>query len=204
MAIVIAGAGSLGRVMHDFLIAEQEIVGFVDDAPELEGTNVCGLPVMRLDQIGRLGEPTPEAVVAALDPAARERLAQRLLALGIPLARCFSETAFVSPSAQIGIGCNLLPYSFVMNNARVGDFVHLHFNSVIGHDVVVGDYSSFGPQCIIGGNVRIGRKVTLGMGVRVLPNVVIHEAATLGAAAVVTRDVPQGAVVYGNPARQVR
>jgi UDP-perosamine 4-acetyltransferase len=201
MAIVIAGAGALGRVMYDFFSLRQQVVGFVDDAPKFEGKRVCGLPVFKVDAIRRFGGEELEATLAVLHPNARENLARQIRDLGVPFTQFASETAFISPSAQIGSGCSLLPFSFVMNNAVIGDLVHIHFNSVVGHDVVVGDYCSIAPQCIIGGRSRIGTRVTLGMGVRVLPNITVEDDAILGAGAVVTRDVARGGVVSGNPAR---
>ena len=49
--------------------------------------------------------------------------------------------------------------------------------------------------------VRIGRNVTLYANATVLPGVTIGDGARVGAGAVVTRDVPPGALVMGVPAR---
>jgi maltose O-acetyltransferase len=50
--------------------------------------------------------------------------------------------------------------------------------------------------------IRIGDNVWLGGGAIVLPGVVIGDDAVVGAGSVVTRDVPPGATVVGNPARR--
>jgi acetyltransferase-like isoleucine patch superfamily enzyme len=52
--------------------------------------------------------------------------------------------------------------------------------------------------------IRIARNVWIGFEACVLPGVRIGEGAVVGARAVVTEDVPPGAVVAGNPARVVR
>jgi acetyltransferase-like isoleucine patch superfamily enzyme len=49
--------------------------------------------------------------------------------------------------------------------------------------------------------IHIGKEVWIGRGVAVLAGVTIGDRATVGANAVVTRDVPSGAVVAGVPAR---
>ena len=49
--------------------------------------------------------------------------------------------------------------------------------------------------------IRIGRNVWIGGGAIILPGVTIGDDAIIGAGSVVTRDVPAGATVVGNPAR---
>jgi maltose O-acetyltransferase len=49
--------------------------------------------------------------------------------------------------------------------------------------------------------VRIGSNVWIGAGALILPGVTVGDDALVGAGSVVTRDVPDGATVVGNPAR---
>jgi maltose O-acetyltransferase len=49
--------------------------------------------------------------------------------------------------------------------------------------------------------VRIGQNVWIGGGAIILPGVTVGDEAIIGAGSVVTRDVPTGAAVVGNPAR---
>lgn len=52
--------------------------------------------------------------------------------------------------------------------------------------------------------IRIKRKAWLGAGVTVLPGVTIGENAIIGAGSVVTKDVPDNAIVAGVPAKVIR
>ena len=51
------------------------------------------------------------------------------------------------------------------------------------------------------GKILIKEGTSLGMGVKVLPNVIIGRFSLVGAGSVVTKDVPDFGLVYGNPAR---
>ena len=52
--------------------------------------------------------------------------------------------------------------------------------------------------------IRIGRHVWIGANATVLPGVTIGDGAIIAAGAVVTRDVPENAIVGGVPARIMR
>jgi carbonic anhydrase/acetyltransferase-like protein (isoleucine patch superfamily) len=73
------------------------------------------------------------------------------------------------------------------------------------------DVSFFGNEAPVGvkchvsrGDVQIGADVWVGSGATILSGVRIGHGAIIGARAVVTRDVPDYAIVGGNPAKVIR
>jgi serine O-acetyltransferase len=73
----------------------------------------------------------------------------------------------------------------------------VHGGTTIGEDVVLGHQVTLGGRDLTGAAPNIGDGVYLGAGAKVLGGVRIGRGATVGANAVVTKDVPPGAIVVG-------
>ena len=58
--------------------------------------------------------------------------------------------------------------------------------------------------CDYGYNVSVGDNVWIGAGVRVMPGVTIGNNVIIGAGSVVTKDVPDGVMAFGNPCKVYR
>lgn len=124
----------------------------------------------------------------------------------------------VLSGAQIGVECNICSHCFIENDVIIGDRVtvksgvQLWDGLRIEDDVFIGPnvtftndsfprskhYSGIFPATII------RRGASIGGGATILPGISIGRNAMVGAGAVVTKSVPDNAVVVGNPARIVR
>lgn len=80
--------------------------------------------------------------------------------------------------------------------------------SLIGHQVTITTLNhGFAPEdrhALYPASVTIGKGVWICAGVTIVPGVKIGDNAIVGAGAVVTKDVPSGAIVAGTPAKIVR
>ncbi|MEW6664888.1 MAG: acetyltransferase [Thermodesulfobacteriota bacterium] len=207
--IAVFGAGGFGREVA-WLISEinrvtptHDLIGFVDDDPELKGRVVGGHAV--LGGLGILGEIRDVAIAVAVgDPSTRLRIAERLKAFGVLLPNLIHPSVLVGEETSMGEGNILCAGVIITVNVRIGNFCHLNLKSTVGHDCVLEDFATAACGVDLAGDVRLGQGVYLGNHATVLPSVRVGPGSVIGAGAVVNRDVRAGSVCVGVPARAIR
>jgi acetyltransferase-like isoleucine patch superfamily enzyme len=120
--------------------------------------------------------------------------------------------------AKIGVDCNICAQTLIEGGVVIGDRVtvksgvQIWDGSFIGDDVFIGPNVTFSndlyprskqyPTQFNG--ITIHNGASIGANATLLPGITIGEKAMVGAGAVVTKDVPDRAVVIGNPAKVLR
>lgn len=129
---------------------------------------------------------------------------------GCQVGDCTKIGAFVEiqKNARIGKNCKISSHSFVCEGVTIEDGVF------IGHGVTF--INDTYPRATAANGAlqtekdwkveptRVKKGASIGSGATILSNVTIGENALVGAGSVVTHDVPDNAIVAGNPARQLR
>jgi acetyltransferase-like isoleucine patch superfamily enzyme len=106
----------------------------------------------------------------------------------------------IGSGVEINYGCNITDPSLV----RIGSNVTLSDRTLLGHDGVIRILNSrFDKKLDSVGPIDIRDNCFIGHGAIVMPRVTIGPDSVVAAGAVVTKDVPPGMVVGGNPARVI-
>lgn len=207
MTTAIYGPGGFGRELIAVLRDADDLCFLSDSQAEI-GSEVLGVPTLSLQTFADMnaGSDTASVVIAVADAGLRRALADKVREAGLRAGRAIAPSAIVGPGVDLGEGAILCHQTIVTASARIGRHFHANIYSYVAHDCVVGDFVTLAPRVCINGNtiveddVYVGTGAILKQGTSAKP-LRIGKGAVVGMGAVVTKDVPPGAVVIGNPAR---
>jgi sugar O-acyltransferase (sialic acid O-acetyltransferase NeuD family) len=133
----------------------------------------------------------------------RVRISRDVENFGFVPVEVVHQRSWVAASAQLGKGCQIMALAGVGEHAVIGDYCIVNTNATIDHDCRLSEGVHVMPGATIAGEVEIDRFATIGANATVLPRLKIGSGAVVGAGAVVTRSVPDGMTVVGNPAKAI-
>jgi acetyltransferase-like isoleucine patch superfamily enzyme len=114
----------------------------------------------------------------------------------------------IQKGVTIGNRCKISSHTFICEGVTIDDEVFVGHNVNFINDKVPRATNPDGtPQTESDWNclrTRVGRRASIGTGAVIMGGITIGEGAVIGAGAVVTKDIPPGVVVVGNPARVLR
>ena len=82
--------------------------------------------------------------------------------IGFPSA--IHQTAFVSDTAIVGLGCFIGPFATIHTCARVGDFCIINSNGLVEHDCLLENYVNIAPAVCLCGKVFVEKHSNIGAG----------------------------------------
>lgn len=209
--VIIIGGGGHAKALMDsiFSAAFYKIEGILD-ASIRAGEKVLGVPVLGGDELLDRYINFKDKLFLALGVGAikagnrRKAIYERNKKRGFRFATVIHDKAYTAGSARINQGAQIMAGVTIGSDVKIGENTVVYSNCVVEHDSIIAPHAYLSPGVLLGGGVRIGEASFIGIGAKISQNVKIGRSATVGAGAVVIKDVEDGTVVAGIPAKEIR
>ncbi|MBN9600239.1 MAG: acetyltransferase [Afipia sp.] len=197
--LAIVGAGGHGRVVADSATELGWSVEFFDETRtgRVRDWDVVG----KFANLLQRAQEFDGVIVALGDNRTRMDCLNRLRGVSAPLVTIIDPTARVSRRAMIGEGSFLAAGSIVNVAADIGAGCIINTGASVDHDCRIGEGVHLSPGVHLSGTVEIGACSWLGTGSSVRHNIRIGANVIAGVGSVIVKDVEDGCVVIGVPAR---
>jgi sugar O-acyltransferase (sialic acid O-acetyltransferase NeuD family) len=206
--LVIVGAGGFGREVYHWAkqsvgFSDQfKLKGFIDDG--VTSVDEAGIdhPIL-----GKITDYKPQVndvfIMAIAIPKIKLEISQNLINKGAEFINIIHKTSIVVPSAKMGVGIVVCPFSVISSKSQVEDHVFINTNTTIGHDSFIGKGTTISGHCDITGNCHLEEGVFLGSHACMVPKAYIGSYAIVGAGSCVVKKIAPGQTVIGVPAKKL-
>lgn len=196
--MILFGASGHAKVILDIFKQNGVVVSCIyDDDPKV--TEIFSVPV-RINSLK--SDEKEDAVISIGNNKIRKSISEKLPHLNYLTS--IHPSAVISEFSEIGKGTVIMANVTVNPDVKIGDHCILNTGCVIEHDCSLGDFVHISPNAALAGNVFVGEGTQIGIGAAVIQGIKIGKWVTVGAGAVIIKDIPDYAVVVGNPGKIIK
>jgi sugar O-acyltransferase (sialic acid O-acetyltransferase NeuD family) len=197
--IYLLGASGHAKVIIEILELQNEIVGgLCDQNPEIRF--LFDYPVsINLPKQFKIDDD--KLIVSIGNNSIRKKL---VLENNFKYCSAIHPNTSISKRTIISEGTVVMSGVCVNSETRIGMHCIINTNSSIDHDCILENFVHVSPNAALAGNVFVGEGTHIGIGASIIQGIKIGNWATIGAGAVIIKDVPDYAVVVGNPGRIIK
>jgi acetyltransferase EpsM len=213
--IIVLGGIGIGLIASSIidLYDDMELIGFLNDNEPI-GKEIGDFE-KKIKVVGRsedvhkyIKDDDTFVFIAYLIMKNKKAMYKKISELNIPeekLINLIHPTAIVPKGyCKIGKGVLFSPLSQLSPDTTVSNNCILLPNSFLGHNSFMDEFSSIATNSVVGAHVHIGKGVHVGSNATIRETVKIGDYSFVGMGSVVLNDVPDYAIVVGNPAKILR
>lgn len=209
--LILIGASGFGREVA-WLVErinakelEWDIVGFLDDDPNLAHEIVNGYEVLgKIEDSFKYKDAYFACCVGS--SKIRKKIIDKLVHVNpkINFAKLVDPDVIMSNSVNIGSGSIICSGTILTVNINIGNHVIINLDCTIGHDAELNDYVTLYPSVNISGQTVVKKCTEIGTGSQVIQGTNIGENSIIGAGSVVINDLKKNITAVGAPCRPIK
>ena len=209
--IILWGATGQAKVLYEFSNKTYQIIALMDqDTTVLSPFSTIALyhdwSALKKEVLAAMTEPIYFAIAIGGIYRGKDRLhlQEMLISEGLQPVNLIHPTAYQATTARLGQGNQILAKAVVCAEVQTGDQCIINTGATLDHESRIGHGVHICPGAHVLGDVTIKDYATIGAGAVILPHLQIGQSAVVGAGSVILHDVPDNAIVVGNPGRIIR
>ncbi|MFN3969048.1 acetyltransferase [Flavobacterium sp.] len=196
--ITLYGASGHSKVIIDILNCNSvTITAIIDDNPKTD--TILGMPVVKNTDTNF--SKVQHMIISIGNNKVRERISNQIK---VDYINAIHPTAILSKTVTLGKGTVIMAGAIVNPDATIGNHCIINTGAVVEHDCHIADFVHVSPSVSLAGNVTVGQGTHIGIGAKVIQGITIGKWATIGAGAIIIKDIPDYAVVVGNPGKIIK
>lgn len=207
MDLYIVGAGNVGGFLayHGSDMGNYNIVGFLDDNVDKHGSVICNKKVIGgLDYLKKINKKVA-VVIAIADPSIKRDIINKLKSLNhIEFPVFIHPNSWIGQKVTISEGSIIYPGVTINYESDLSSFSIVNMNCSIGHNCKIGMFSTISPGVNLGGFTEIKACTFMGIGATTKQGIIIGENVSVGGMTMVTKNIEDNVLVFGNPGRIVK
>ncbi len=207
--IIIFGAGAIGKLaLEIFNQLDRVVYGFLDDDQSSRNTLIDDITVFGknddeefLKYIGKKCHP----FVAVEDEKRKIEIINLLKKRkNVFFPNAIHPHGHIASHVHIGAG-NLVDAGVIISTrVHIANYCHIHAGATLGYEAHIENSVQLGIRTTINAKVIVGENSLIGAGATVASGVKIAKNVKIAPGAVVFKDIPENAVVLGNPAEVIK
>lgn len=195
--MILFGASGHAKVILDILILNGvKVKAVLDDNPNCN--SLYGVNVLKNDSLDFNFE---KAIISVGNNTIRKKISEKY---NFTYTNAIHPSAAISPLASLGTGNVVMANASINPSASIGNHCIINTGSIVEHDCVLSDFVHISPNAALAGNVFVGEGTQIGIGAAVIQGIKIGKWVKVGAGAVIIKDIPDYAVVVGNPGKIIK
>ncbi|PIF60662.1 acetyltransferase [Flavobacterium sp. 11] len=176
---------------------EYPIEGVFDDNPKFNV--IFDVPVFKTKTLDFFIDK--QLIISVGNNKIRKKISKKISALYV---KAIHPNAIVSYDVDINEGTVIMAGAILNASVNIGKHCIINTGAVVDHDCILNDFVHISPNASLAGGVLVGEGSQIGIGATVIQGVKIGKWVTIGAGAVIIKDVPDYAIVVGNPGKIIK
>ena len=209
MILGIYGAGGLGREVYELANVINrhnncwDKIFFIDDGELI--TNPRNALIIKFENLkNKFNLEDVEVCIAIGEPTIRKIIFDKLINRNIAISTLIHPQVDIPKSTIIGKGAIINKFTSISCDSVIGENVYIHPMACIGHDSMIGSHTIISSFVDVAGDCNVGDCAFLAINVIMKQGTSIGCDSIVGLASVVHRDIKEGVIALGNPARPMK